>query len=688
MNVTGNTGSGSGVGYGFNNGGIMDTSLSGGTMTVTDRTGTGTGYGYGFYNNGGTMTTTLSAGSMTVTGPQAYGFINATGNGTLMPTTITGGTFSVNGATAALGTTLNFQGGTFASSVNGATFGGINPGTPTPLSANLTLSSRTIHQETISTTSIPVSMITPVGASGTSTATLGGTLNIITSYIPSIENQLIPLITTDTNSVITGQYASTTSSQSIPYTLVYSPSGVAGEYTAVSAQIGSFGSLGSTAGVAPGNNVAMGHYLTSLAPSATGLLAQAINDCYLASLSGNTVALNYDLNILSPALSTVKSDININNMTAATQALNQQLQSIGFTGSFSSAGFANQASIVNIDPKRLATFRSLLVNPALNSSNTANLVQPSGIPQRKGVLSIQFTNSPEEINRHQPQGGRIQVGKANVWVQPYGQLVHQKSNKNGPGVNSQLAGILLGADYEVAKNTIVGVLGGTSTSPFTWSQNRGSGTMNSGYGGLYAGWKEGDAGFYFNGQTIFGGNQFNTKRNITLTSITQVASGSHAAFQFTGNLEVGYAAPVYDWFVAQPFLLADYMVMRESGYTESGAGTLNMTLRPRTSQFLQAEVGATLYKTFAVGETLLRPTVELGFVQRRPLGNMTLSGGYVGQPSTLVVAGVNQTYNQIAPALGLIAQFKNGMYVSGNVYGAFGGGLNIGEALVRVGYEF
>jgi len=136
-------------------------------------------------------------------------------------------------------------------------------------------------------------------------------------------------------------------------------------------------------------------------------------------------------------------------------------------------------------------------------------------------------------------------------------------------------------------------------------------------------------------------------------------------------------------------MLGDYMVMRESKYTETGAQSLNMAVKSHRSQFFQGEIGAMVYKTFAFGETLLRPIAELGWMQRRPVGSTAkVKGGLINQPSTLVVTGVDKVYNQIAPGVGLIAQFVNGLYVSGNVYGECGGGLNIGEALLRVGVEF
>ena len=713
---------GNGSGYGFYNAstGNMDTTLSGGTMTVQGLLANVSGYG--FYNKGrGTMTTNFSSGTMTVTGNincNSYGFFNQVGGimaasfsggtmnvvggnaygfvdvGASTTVNITGGTLFVDGGTAALGTTLSFSGGTFSSSANGAFFGGLDPQIGLEFPADLTLSAGATHQVVVGSGSLPVQMMTG------STATLGGaTLNVVPSRtLRSLQGTYTIMEAAEPGSSVGGTYGTTYQLNGTPtsaYTVAY---GDAASNYAVTVNFSS-GFIALTnaypSSVTTGNGLAMAEYLDAVAPTATGDLALVIDTLDKMLLSGETAEVQAALNQIQPSQLSAQTWVafyaTLVTDTGMTQAQNWVSAATEATEATASGSGGETEGSEMVGSGRLVTFKNLVTRSPTRRGTLAMLQDHSFTPpKRKGVLDIRanFTNSPEQVNRH-VEAGRIQVGKANIWVQPYGQLTSQGGNNNGnPNLRVQTGGIVLGADYEVTPNTLVGILGGTSAAPFTWGANRGYGQMNSGFGGVYGAWKEGH-GFYVEGQTIFGGNHFSTNRNINFSTISRTASENHNAFQFTGNLEIGYTLPVYEWFTCQPFISSDYLVMRESGYTETGAQSLNMTVKPKTSQFLQGEVGAMVYKTFTVNEVLLRPIAELGWVIRAPLGATSkINGGLISQPSTLGVTGVNKVYNQVAPGLGLIAQFKSGMYVSGNVYGGFGGGLNIGEALVRVGYEF
>lgn len=656
--------------------GTVTNNISGGSLSFS---GSET---WGFVNQStSTMTNNISGGILSFSGG-ATGFVNS-GAG-IMNTMISGGTVFMDGVSAAYGTDLNFSGtGTFSSGINGVMFGGRYQGNG--YAANLAFSSKTAtHQAAIGPGSLPVQMVTPARATGTSTATLGGaTLNVVSASPPSslAENSYIIMNTATGNgynpSIIRGTYGTLTSSSLIKYTVAYDPLKVTIITNADQTFAGYAGSKGT-------NAYRIAQYLDAASNLAGDQAFIALNDMVLA---GNTAGYQAALNKIQPSQLQVLSGVSFNDMTAVTQIGHTQMQA--WTIRSISQKVLPQ-SFSRLEPGRVAQFEEL-VTKQMNGGDLSTLFNNHGqMSQRKGTFAkLGFSNTPEQVNPH-PLVGRIQIGKANVWFQPYGQIAHQKGNHNGnPNLKSRLGGLALGADYTIAKNTIVGFLGGTSTTPFSWNQGRGWGHMNSGYGGVYAAWID-EGGFYVEGQTLFGGNRFKTARRINFSTINRTARQAHSAFQFTGNLEFGYAIPVYQAFTFQPFIMADYMVMNERGYTESGAGSLNMRVKPQTSQFLQGELGAMVYKTFAINDILLRPTAELGWVQRRPMGRNKnkVKGGFINQPSTLIVTGANKIYNQIAPGLGLIAQFASGFYVSGNVYGQCGNGLNIGEALLRVGYEF
>jgi hypothetical protein len=65
-----------------------------------------------------------------------------------------------------------------------------------------------------------------------------------------------------------------------------------------------------------------------------------------------------------------------------------------------------------------------------------------------------------------------------------------------------------------------------------------------------------------------------------------------------------------------------------------------------------------------------------------------VSGGLVGEPQTLTVLGDGRVRNQLGAATSLTAQFSNGVNITGRIAGEVLSGIQAGEALLRVGYDF
>ena len=132
------------------------------------------------------------------------------------------------------------------------------------------------------------------------------------------------------------------------------------------------------------------------------------------------------------------------------------------------------------------------------------------------------------------------------------------------------------------------------------------------------------------------------------------------------------------------------MFVNESGFREKGAQSLDFKIKGRMSQFFRGEIGAQVYKTYVLCDALVRPALQLSWVHKRSMGpnSAKVQGGLVSQAPSLVVSGDNRTRNQVAPGLALTVQFAKGLYVIGNVSSQFGGGQKLGDALIRVGYDF
>jgi outer membrane autotransporter protein len=289
------------------------------------------------------------------------------------------------------------------------------------------------------------------------------------------------------------------------------------------------------------------------------------------------------------------------------------------------------------------------------------------------------------------------MGKANIWLQNYGLVQNMQGSSRGPGYKAQMGGFSAGGDYEIDNRTYVGAFGGLSTNPYDLKSHRGDGRLKSYYGGVY-GVKMMDCGFYVDGQLMAGGDNYRTKRRINFSTINRTAKAHHNGGHLYTKAEFGQISPLsrfmdvssrYD-LMMQPFINVAYALAHENSFTEKGANSLNFRIKSRNSNFVRGEGGLLVYKTYKVCDTLLRPEFSLSYVNTTRVGGSRgrVHGGLIGQPQTLIVRGDNTSINQVAPEIGLTAQFKNGAYILANGRGELGGRLNTLSGVVTLGYNF
>jgi outer membrane autotransporter protein len=507
------------------------------------------------------------------------------------------------------------------------------------------------------------------------TATLGGTLDVISDK-PRQALKSTPYTILTANRGVIGKFASTISSNRVKYTVQYLPNTVRILTAAHQDFVDLFGLAD------PSNAARTGRYLDTFADTVptTSDLGQIIQLLDGMLLTGNVAGLTNALDQIQPSqyretglLSFLSSELVEKNVQLQQQYLRETHHLEG-----------ELRKLDGVSSKRAASFYKL-VNDTLSKGFNFARIQENRVGPKKSLLSFLAPHGAEGSGM--PGSQRIRLGQSSVWFQSYGQI-HEKNSSNGNvGLRSQTGGFSLGADHEIMPNTFVGLFGGLSTTPFKWKSARGNGHMNSYYGGLYGTWMS--RGLYVDGQVIAGQDRYRSNRTINFAGINRSATESHYGNQFSVDTEIGYACdmPVV---TVQPYVGASYMVVRENGYTESGANGLNFSIKPKTSQFARGAIGAQFYRTFVCGETLLRPALQLAFVRKQPIGSSPadLNGGFVNQPQTLTVLGDNKARNQFAPGISLTTQFRNGAYLIANVSGQVFSGQNSGEALLKVGYDF
>ena len=99
--------------------------------------------------------------------------------------------------------------------------------------------------------------------------------------------------------------------------------------------------------------------------------------------------------------------------------------------------------------------------------------------------------------------------------------------------------------------------------------------------------------FYAYGSLGYALNLFNLERQLSFGDLNRQAKSSPAGNQFNAYGETGYDLKI-SRLVATPVLSLAYSSLCVNGFTESGAGALNLNVSPQNATSLQTGVGAKL----------------------------------------------------------------------------------------------
>jgi outer membrane lipase/esterase len=114
--------------------------------------------------------------------------------------------------------------------------------------------------------------------------------------------------------------------------------------------------------------------------------------------------------------------------------------------------------------------------------------------------------------------------------------------------------------------------------------------------------------FYAYGSVGYALNLFNLERNIAFGGINRTAKSAPAGHQLNVYAETGYDLKA-GRLVVTPVLSLAYSSLGVNGYTESGAGSLNLKVSPQQADSMQSGVGVKVAAPLQVGSAKVVPQV-------------------------------------------------------------------------------
>jgi outer membrane autotransporter protein len=241
-----------------------------------------------------------------------------------------------------------------------------------------------------------------------------------------------------------------------------------------------------------------------------------------------------------------------------------------------------------------------------------------------------------------------------VYLDPALIFGSQKSSDDQTGFNFTIAGFNAGADYRVQDNLLVGLASGyrfTGTS-FHGSSG-GSVTANTWPLTAYVAYLP--QSFYAYGSLGYALNLFNLERQLSFTDLNRTAKSSTTGNQLNAYGEAGYDLKLKR-LVVTPVLSLAYSRLWVDGFTEDGAGALNLQVSSQSAQSLQTGLGAKIAAPMKRGSVTVVPQVYGSYQHEYSNSSRTLDArlsqtgstfafqtdSYTGQPHrNFAVLGAN-----------------------------------------------
>jgi len=279
------------------------------------------------------------------------------------------------------------------------------------------------------------------------------------------------------------------------------------------------------------------------------------------------------------------------------------------------------------------------------------------------------------------------------WADGLAAILHQDSNWSAQspqvGYESTMAGFTLGLDAHFAKYFYLGVMGGYTSSFVTFHSSRGTGNIETGYGGAY--FSAVSDMFYGNISVVGASNNLSGHRYISYTGVHEKAKHSTMGSQLLSHADTGININVMDWFKVRPFDSFDYVTQTEDSYTETGAGDWNLHVSKKNAIMMRNELGIALSSClcFASQKWVISPKASWVREVRVKGGGYSASFAaadpIVSLPYT--VNGYFPNRNLFSPGLSLtgsmcqdklsVELYYNGEFAHGYSNNAFGGQIRV-----------
>ncbi len=281
---------------------------------------------------------------------------------------------------------------------------------------------------------------------------------------------------------------------------------------------------------------------------------------------------------------------------------------------------------------------------------------------------------------------------ATVWAQGYGGWGQIAGDGNAAGLDSSIAGFLMGVDAAVTSSARVGLVGGYSRSTLNVNSRSSSGDIDNYDVGLYGGAQFGALSLF--GAASYTWHDLSVDRTVAFSGFSGLNSADYKAgtAQVFGeaawrvDLSKNVDPKTFGAASVTPFANLAYVNLSSDNFTETGSAAA-LTGSADTENTLYSTLGVRAATTFQMANgAALTPHLSLGW--QHAFGDVSSSANlaFVGGGSAFSVSGVPIARDAALVGAGVEYAFSktvsaslsyNGQFASGTEDNAFKGAISI-----------
>ena len=346
-------------------------------------------------------------------------------------------------------------------------------------------------------------------------------------------------------------------------------------------------------------------------------IAQPLTLSWQTLYNANSVDLLFQPNYANPALDLPSNGLavgNVLNGVAGTGPTGDMATVLSAIDGLDGAGIRN--AYQQISPEKAAALINLGFGAAdfqmRNLANrTANLRflqgESDGGSLNGGGPSLSYSafNGGSISNPFSgPQETRLPDSRWGLFVDGSGTFGHQSSSANQTGYNYSLGDFTAGADYRPRESLVLGLATGYSNSNATFCGSGGNISTNSIPFNAYVAYMPGS--LYAYGALGYTLNLYDLNRGINFNGLTRNASSSTTGNQLNLYGETGYDVKIRS-VILTPSATVAFTSLWVDGFTEQGAGALNLKVGSQSATSCQTGLGGRVTVPFDAGSVKVIP---------------------------------------------------------------------------------